>query len=686
MVHLDPPNDGSLVPRDLPIKLGGNKRRNRPKELKNKSVLCSMLLAFLTVSEVVSFAPSSRIPSPLFLPTKRSNRLRTVIHSRPSSPRILSISRWFSHATKSTTSKTTLSPATSKTKSSEQNRQAADSTVTTASSIKPDNRTQPTNNNNSTEPVPESQPHLNTTTTFGNTSATNTNFTEFESSILNATKAPKGYKPPLPQISLGGFNFASWYKSSSSVSAPRTTASVSPVVLVSAPWIVPPNLNPNDTLTVADLQIILRSNNLVRQDDLTGAITIASESQKAAPTSMDQPVDPRDPAIQAQRELAPKKTKSGVGFPQPSVLNYRDLQKGTTISGALVGIILGTTVFPNLWLIGALMGGFYGYEISNNIAERQTPPNALARLLINSGRLSAKYTLEFYDAWQTLWFLYKTGQLSYEYYKKYAVMDERYAIQSKIDAWNARFMEGKIKFDAWEQQNEIGRTVLAGLRTVWLVEEQSKRKTQKKSRYRAVQVVYDVAFWFGRLFAKVGKLIGPRGGWKEFIEGIRQDMKNSELDAIGTRVGAIVGSLIAVNMIGAVFAISPPFLALLAVLVGFVWPTWASELFERIRLLTEETRARGRGEDFFPTAPTLNTAKILGRYDKSRYHYYKRPDGSKKYYRTGQGWFGRSTMSPQKGLSSSNALSWPWRKETKKQKREPQKEQWGLFGRNPANS
>jgi hypothetical protein len=332
------------------------------------------------------------------------------------------------------------------------------------------------------------------------------------------------------------------------------------------------------------------------------------------------------------------------------------------------------------------MGGFYGYEISNNLAEQQTPPNALARLLVNSGRRLAKYTLDVYDAWQTLWFLYKTGQLSYDYYKRYAVMDERFHIQSKVDAWNARFMEGKIKFDAWEKENEIGRTVLAGLRTVWLVEEQSKRKTQKKSRYRVVQVGYDIAFWFGRLFSKVGKLIGPKGGWKEFIQGIRKDMKNSELDAMGTRVGAIVGSLFAVYMIGALFAISPPFLAVLAVLVGFVWPTWASELFERVRLLTEETRARGRGEDFFPTTLTLNTAKILGRYDKARYHYYKRPDGSKKYYRTGQGWFGRSITSPQKDSSSSDALSWPWRIETKKQKRQPQKEQWGLFGRTPAKS
>ena len=44
-----------------------------------------------------------------------------------------------------------------------------------------------------------------------------------------------------------------------------------------------------------------------------------------------------------------------------------------------------------------------------------------------------------------------------------------------MDAWNARFVEGKKNFDKWERENEIGRKVLAGLRTVWMVEENSYR-------------------------------------------------------------------------------------------------------------------------------------------------------------------------------------------------------------------
>ena len=82
---------------------------------------------------------------------------------------------------------------------------------------------------------------------------------------------------------------------------------------------------------------------------------------------------------------------------------------------------------------------------------------------------------------------------------------------------------------------------------------------------------------------------------------------------------------------------------LLAVLAGIVWRSWVPEFVQRLKLLTDETRARGRGEiggiTQYPSSSSnnaTNTARLLGRYDKSKYHYYKRPDGSKQFYRTGQ--------------------------------------------------
>jgi hypothetical protein len=324
--------------------------------------------------------------------------------------------------------------------------------------------------------------------------------------------------------------------------------------------------------------------------------------------------------------------------------------------------------------------------------------------------------LQLYDYGQALWFLYKTGQLSYEYYKTYAVLDQRFAIQNKMDAWNARFQEGKIKFDAWEKENEISRTILAAARTVWLVDEQSKRRTststnQEKSRYRVVQALYDVKYWMkGRIRMVVAYVRNhPNNSWNEFLSGVGIDMKESVggWDALGTRVGAVIASLIAIHLTGALFAISPAFLALLAVVVGIVWPTWVTELVHRIRELTHEIRARGRGEDGSSSATSLlpstntkssvNTAKLLGRYDKGKYHYFKRLDGTKRYYRTGQSIFaggGKPLNSKkndkQKSTTNTNTAAlgqrlWPWSRTETKQ-RTPGKEQWGIFGSSFGNN
>jgi hypothetical protein len=153
-------------------------------------------------------------------------------------------------------------------------------------------------------------------------------------------------------------------------------------------------------------------------------------------------------------------------------------------------------------------------------------------------------------------------------------------------------------------------------------------------------------------------------------------MKNSGTDALGTRIGAIVASLVAINITGALFAISAPLLTLMAALMGIVWPSWVPELVERLKLLTEETRARGRGDENYSPASfnSMNTAKLLGRYDKSKYHYYKRPDGSKQYYRTGQSYF-RFQNSDKTEQKDYNVLGIR-RAKNRKHPMDP----WGLFG------
>ena len=161
------------------------------------------------------------------------------------------------------------------------------------------------------------------------------------------------------------------------------------------------------------------------------------------------------------------------------------LKYGSIASGGALGILVGVSILPNLWLMGGIFGSVYGYDTGSHynmtIDDNDNESNIIQRIIVSLGRRIAYKYLVLYDYWQGIFFMYKTGQLSYEYYKSYASLDDKFGIQSKIDAWNAKFMEGKVAFDSWEKENEVGRKVLATLRTVWLVEERSIKKMQQKN-------------------------------------------------------------------------------------------------------------------------------------------------------------------------------------------------------------
>ena len=231
------------------------------------------------------------------------------------------------------------------------------------------------------------------------------------------------------------------------------------------------SINPNAPLTISDLEQILNQGGYVRKEDLEFTSLkkkYSSELQERSPSS------------------SKKVTKSGVAFPKPSILTYRDVQLGTAISSAFFFFLVLTSIQPNLWMVGSILGAFYGQSLAEKehnqitvvgedgdaVLPPPSPPGGLyGEICLKLGRKISRLYLGAWDLFQGIWFMYRTGQLSYEYYKRYEILDKKFAIQRKVDAWNSRFVEGKKNFDKWEQENEIGRKVLAGFRTVWLVEE-----------------------------------------------------------------------------------------------------------------------------------------------------------------------------------------------------------------------
>lgn len=423
------------------------------------------------------------------------------------------------------------------------------------------------------------------------------------------------------------------------------------------------NKRGDELLTVADLEEILSAGGYVRESDLLSGGSPSNHNVRL-------------------------KNSGSVAIPQVSVLSYRGLTIGSTVASGLLGMILSITILPNLWLVGILLGSLYGYQVSKDYKDKPPTTDVFSRIVVGMGRRLAKAYLVVYDFFHGIWFMYKTGQLSYEYYKQYSKLDDRFGIGEKIDAWNARFIEGKKKFDQWEKENEVSRRLLATLRTAWLVEEQSLKKGRRKqSKYRIVQYVYDVTGWCGRFLTATWDAItgGGSSDLREILKGIRINISESRWQEIGPRTGAAMLALVTVSLIGAMFAIAPKVLGFLAIATGVIWPTWVPEFLERFKSLLDEFKAKGRGEEFQGESGNPTALSQFGIYDKKRYYYYRRKDGSKRWYRTGRPAFRSDEEKGDGGLLGDIGLLGGTKDKAKtgkagKKTKTTGKQQWGLFG------
>jgi hypothetical protein len=423
--------------------------------------------------------------------------------------------------------------------------------------------------------------------------------------------------------------------------------------------------DPNQPLTFNDLQRILSSNGYIRREEMNTMITDSNTNPMTR--SLD---DFKTNKSSSQRNI------KGVAMPQPTKVSNKHIRYGTMIASGFFFILVATSIQPNLWLIGSAIGAVYGNDIAtkaemiaNGIALEDgsgsgvviTRPGGLyGDISLKLGKKIATTYLQVWDLLQTFWFLYRTGQLSYEYYQTYAKLDNRYGIQSKIDAWNSRFIEGKENFDRWEKENEVGRKLLAGMRTLWMVEENSYKKQMKgmkKSKYRVVRYADGVLGWSKRFFRALWGSItgGGDGELREVLKGMKLGMDELSLEIVSQRIGAAVAALIAVNFVGAMFAVAPIFLGTASVTLAVIFPNWFKDTIASVKDAVEEARARGRGERTNKPQVQVVEKTKLPLVNKMSFSYYIGTDGKKKWYRTGQSRFKKLAEE-----NDSEAFQWPW--------------------------
>jgi len=391
---------------------------------------------------------------------------------------------------------------------------------------------------------------------------------------------------------------------------------------------------------------------------------------------------------------APKKTKKNevasqddlstdVGMPQPSSATPRQVGLGCAAVSGTAGAVLSASVLPDLWLAGVFLGGLYGYGASfqadadaqtaaraavrardatrvaakdpddkgaarraaaarteADTAERRAMGNAMSRAIVGLGKRMVRAYLAVVDFFKAFWFMYKTGQLSYEYMQTYKKFDDRFSIQEKMDAWNNRFQEGKVNFDKWEKQNEVGRKILAGLRTVVLLDETSKSRTsgKKGKRYQLQAYGRRVLSATKRFLAGLYTLLSGGGSQelRDVYAGMRLKLASTNFEDLSAQIGSAFAALVAVNLIGAFFSAAPSFLAFLACVAGFVWPNWIRGAAERVRRTLRETAEKGRGNaDAAGGRPRVRETADYGTYSGGGYNYFVRDDGTKRHFRVG---------------------------------------------------
>jgi hypothetical protein len=162
-----------------------------------------------------------------------------------------------------------------------------------------------------------------------------------------------------------------------------------------------------------------------------------------------------------------------------------------------------------------------------------------------------------------------------------------------------------------------------------------------------LHALWTASFFGGSSFAELNAL----------VEETRKDLSSWNLERVAQRVGSSLTALVLVTLIGAMFAVAPVFLGLIAIVAGSLWPSWARDFVHefRKRLIlgddelssVESTHKKQDGGIVFPlfhekrieAKTALQGAQESVNMDD--FYYYINQKGEKQWYRVGKSPFAK---------------------------------------------
>lgn len=126
----------------------------------------------------------------------------------------------------------------------------------------------------------------------------------------------------------------------------------------------------------------------------------------------------------------------------------RDIAKGAAAAFGLMGMILGRSLAKNLWLLGGVSSGVLAAYLS-----REEEGGALSDTVRAVGYEVAMRTRQYL-------FMWRTGKLSYVYFKRWEELDQKYAIVKKVEALKLLSLEKYGEAKKAEKKYKVGQRLM----------------------------------------------------------------------------------------------------------------------------------------------------------------------------------------------------------------------------------
>ncbi|CAM9381981.1 unnamed protein product [Scytosiphon promiscuus] len=161
-----------------------------------------------------------------------------------------------------------------------------------------------------------------------------------------------------------------------------------------------------------------------------------------------------------RKELSLTKNKRSEVRDRKFVIDTRAKVMGATFAGSVAGMIVGWSVLPNLWLVGAVAGAVAFAALSRSSS------GPVGSFCSTCGIQVALIYKDIRDWWEQTVFLYKTGKLSYTYWRGFEKYDQAWGLTTKYTETMSKLSKEALELD--RQYKIRQKTLRAGKRVTTL--------------------------------------------------------------------------------------------------------------------------------------------------------------------------------------------------------------------------